>query len=380
MTRTDELFRQAEFDRARREYESDRRTGDLVHAPLQLARIALLENRLADVARELSAVKLEGSDAQMAKRLLAEALRRQDRFGEAADQEQALGETARADRSRVLAELIPYAISGAASAIVPLAQVDPLPVLELTVNGEAATFFLDTGAWEIILDASFAARIGVEAFGDVAGRFAGGLQADLQMGIADSIELGSMRVANVPVHVKPMPEAAQIFGRRMDGILGTVFLYHFLSTINYADAKLVLEPRSAQPAGGASMSFWLYGQHIILTRGRLNGVGPMLFHVDTGMAGGGFLCGQHTLEQAGIAVDEGSAQEGAGGGGTVRVVPFEVERIALGRVERGPIQGMREDAFPPEIGGLALSGIVSHDFFRPGSLTIDAERMELRIG
>ena len=106
----------------------------------------------------------------------------------------------------------------------------------------------------------------------------------------------------------------------------------------------------------------------------------MLFHVDTGMAGGGFLCGQHTLEQAGIAVDEGRTEEGVGGGGAVRVVPFEVERIALGRVERGPIQGMREDAFPPEIGGLALSGIVSHDFFRPGFLIMDFERMELRVG
>lgn len=380
MTQADELFRQAEFDRARREYESDRRTGDLVHAPLQLARIALLENRLADVARELSAVILEGSDAQTAKRLLAEALRRQDRVGEAADQEQALGETSRADRSRVLAERTPYAVSGATSAIVPFAQVDPLPVLELTVNGQAATFFIDTGAWEIILDASFAAQIGVETFGGVAGRFAGGLQADLQMGIAGSVELGGMRVANVPVHVKPMPEAAQIFGRRMDGILGTVFLYHFLSTINYANAKLVLEPRSAQPSGGVPMPFWLAGQHLILAQGRLNGAGPLLFHVDTGLAGGGFLCGPQTLARAGIAVDESRAEGGVGGGGPVRVVPFEMQRLALGPVERGPIRGMRMDAHPGEIAGLAVAGIISHDFFRLGFLTMDFERMVLHVG
>ena len=106
----------------------------------------------------------------------------------------------------------------------------------------------------------------------------------------------------------------------------------------------------------------------------------MLFHVDTGMAGGGFLCGQHTLEQAGIAVDEGRTEEGVGGGGAVRVVPFEVERITLGTVERGPIQGMRDSAFPQDLSGLALAGLVSHDFFRPGFLTMDFERMELRIG
>jgi hypothetical protein len=380
MTRGDELFRQAEFEQARRLYESDRRAGDRTHAVLQLARIALLENRLADVASELSDIEMDGSDAQTAHRLLAEALRRQDRFGETAAHEEALGEAARAERSRALAERSPYAVSGAASAAVSFSRVDPLPVFELRINGRAATFFLDTGGWEIILDAEFAEKAGVRTFGSVTGRFAGGLQADLRMGIAESVELGDMRVVAVPVHVKPMREAAQILGCRIDGVLGTVFLYHFLATIHYADAVLILEPRNATPEGGATVPFWLHGQHFILTRGTLNGVGPLVFHVDTGMAGGGFMCGRHTLDQVGIPIDEGRAEEGIGGGGPVRVVPFGVERIGLGPVERGPIRAMCGEAIPPEIAGIALAGVVSHEFFRPGFLTIDAARMELRIG
>ena len=380
MTRADELLRNAELAEARAEYERERRTGDAPHAVLQLAQIALLENRVDDVARELSGVRLVGEDARRRDRILAESCRRRDRFAEAAPFEEAVGQTALAARSPQLAKCDPYAISGTLPASVPFTQVDPLPVLEVRVNDQPATFFLDTGACEIYLDSDFARRVGIPTFGHVNGQFAGGLQAELQVGIADSVELGSIRVTNVPATVKTLDETEQIFGCRMDGILGTIMLYHFLSTIHYADAKIVLEPRDVHASAGASMPFWLAGQHLILAQGRLNGVGPMLFHVDTGMAGGGFLCGPQTLARAGIAVDESRTEEGVGGGGAVRVLPFEAREIALGAVARGPIQGMQMDPFPEAMGGLALSGTISHQFFLPGFLTIDIERMELRVG
>ena len=382
MTRGDELLRRAAFDEAGAWFE-DAAAGGSAEARLKLGEIALLRNDLAEAESHL--VKLVPSDDEAIvaerDRFLAEMWTRQDRFGEAAPRERAIGQDARADRAEAIPETGAYLVSGADNAVVPFVRTDPLPVLEATVHGETAKLFIDTGAWELILDDRFAERVGIRTFGAVRGQFAGGRTADVEVGLADVVSLDSMDVRNVPVHVKAMePMTRSVLGEELDGVIGTVFLYHFLSTLDYANGALRLEPRGSRPSTVAqAVPFWLAGRHFVLAQGEVNGHGPMLFHIDTGLAGGGFLCGPSTIERAGIALDETRAAEGMGGGGPVRVIPVDIEQLALGPVRRGPVQGIFAEAHPSEAYGLELGGIVSHQFFREGSVAFDFDRMRLHI-
>ncbi|MBE0634734.1 aspartyl protease family protein [Candidatus Bipolaricaulota bacterium] len=382
MTSGHDLFRQGEFEKAEERFLHDVDSGQATQAAgLKLAELALLRNDHSGVNRWLKAAGTDGEATKTRNTLLAESYSRRDMFAQAAPLERALGQCARADRAQALANCPANEIRGSSSVRVPFTQIDPLPVIEATVNGEPALFFLDTGGWELLLDSKFAARVGIPSFGAVQGSFAGGRKADIEVGIADSVGLGDMHVANVPVHVKPMDAVTQhVFGRALDGVLGTVFLYHFMPTIDYAGQQLVLEPLDAPPPSDkANIPFWLAGRHFVLAKGSVNGVGTGLFHIDTGLAGGGFMCPQSTIERAGIELDETKAFEGMGGGGPVRAIPFDIERLSLGSVDRGLIQGIYSEGFPEEAYGVALTGIISHQFFREGSVTFDFQDMSLYV-
>ena len=62
-------------------------------------------------------------------------------------------------------------------------KTDPLPLVSVRVNGgEEVTFFIDTGASEVLLDKDFARELGIPKFGSVQGTFSGGRRADVQSG------------------------------------------------------------------------------------------------------------------------------------------------------------------------------------------------------
>jgi len=70
--------------------------------------------------------------------------------------------------------------------------------------------------------------------------------------------------------------------------------------------------------------------HFMLTEGRLND-GPIdLFFVDSGLAGGAFTCPASMLEAAGIVRGSTGIAEGKGGGGAMKVWPFDVAALSLG--------------------------------------------------
>ena len=50
---------------------------------------------------------------------------------------------------------------------------------------------------------------------------------------------------------------------------------------------------------------------------------PALLFVDTGLAGAGVKLAERVIKEAGIKLQEDKAYEGAGGGGTLEIVPVE---------------------------------------------------------
>jgi hypothetical protein len=147
------------------------------------------------------------------------------------------------------------------------------------------------------------------------------------------------------------------------------------------------------------MPFWLAGDHLLLAWGRVNQSPPVLLYlrhnwtvsgerierelgfvlVDTGAAGVGFTGPKSILEEAGIKLAPGAETEGVGGGGAVKITPFSLAELSLGSARETDLTGVY-GAFPETLewgNDFRIAGLISHQFFRGYSLTLDFERMRL---
>lgn len=361
---------------------------------LELGYLALLRNGSVAAEQRLSAALQVKPKLKEAQALLAEVYYRRDDFGRAAAFFEKAGQGAKARKLAAFAGRQPYRIEGASPiARLPFVRTDPLPVVTVRVNGsEPGRFIIDTGGGELILDRVFAEKVAAARFGAERAYFGGGKTAPVEHGRVDSVVLGDLTVHDVPVNIMDLGAVGPALGEaRIDGIVGTVLLYHFLSTIDYANGELVLErrgagaldraPGDAACAGDVELPFWMADDHFIVTWGAVNSGPPMLFFVDTGLAGAGFTCPPSTVKAAGLELRQDQAGTGQGGGGEMAVVPFVVDELSLGEVRRQRVDGLA-GPFPPQLEsdlGFRLGGLISHQFFRSGALTLDFAAMRLRV-
>jgi predicted aspartyl protease len=265
---------------------------------------------------------------------------------------------------------------------IPFVQRDPLPMIAVKADGVDALFLIDTGAPTVVIDPDFAKELGVQARAAGTGTFAGGRQAPVSAAVLPHLTLGSVTLDRVRVNVLPTRELPFGNGRRIDGVLGTGVLMHFLSTLDYGGNQLMLRPRGAtmDTAGATIVPMWLVGDHFMFARGSINDAPVGLLLVDTGLAGGGVMPSAAEVNAAHIALDRAHAGTGIGGGGPVTIVPFVAARVSLGSFVRQNVSG----SYTPEGSPLGafpfkVDGVVSHQFFSPGSITFDFAAMQLRL-
>ena len=268
---------------------------------------------------------------------------------------------------------------------------EPLPVVAVRVNGgREVTFFIDTGASEVVLDTDFARELGMPSFGTVQGTFSGGQKAPVRQGRVDSLTVGDWTVRNLPVVSIPLRQLSQGLGvKRIDGIIGTTLLYHFLATLDYPRGELVLRRKNpeAMQRLSATMSrtmiaipFWMASDHFMVGWGRVEAMAPTLLFVDTGLAGAGVKLAEPVLRQAGVTLDEGRAYQGAGGGGVLKIVPYTIRRLSFGALREDNVAGLYDGPFPWENSfGFHLAGMVGHDFFKRHAVSFDFQSMRIVI-
>jgi hypothetical protein len=360
----DTLRAAGEFAAAARAYEATLKASPAETGALAgLAQIRLYENRVDDaMALAQRALATEPSN-QTALVALETAEQRKAAFAD--------------DR---------YQISGLPSElVVPFVVTDPLPVVQVSVGGRQAHFMIDTGAPDIMLGADLAQELGVQVHSAGEGVFLGGARAPVQVGILPELQIGAVKIANVPAHIL---RAAPRFPNqefKIEGVIGTGFLMHFLSSLDYCQGRLVLRPRDAsskdeQLAAGKGANvvpFWLAGDHFLVSRAHLQRGSEGLFVVDTGGAGIGLGATKATLEEAGIPIDPTAVQTRKGGGGEVTVIPFR-SGATLGSMTVEDVPG----AYTPNGDPYAsyrfkVSGALSHGFFRHSSVTFDFDAMRL---
>jgi hypothetical protein len=185
----------------------------------------------------------------------------------------------------------------------------------------------------------------------------------------------------------PLRQLSQGLGaKRIDGILGTTLFYHFLATLDFPNGELVLRRKDATSltqftasAGNSdAVPFWMAGDHFMVGWGRVEALPPSLLFVDTGLAGAGIKLAQSVIRQAGIKLEEDKASVGAGGGGTLRIVPYVVYRLSFGDATEDNVPGLYDGPFPWQTSfGFELAGMVGHDFFKPYAVTLDFANMRI---
>jgi predicted aspartyl protease len=352
---------------------------------LRLGEIALLSNRLDHAEKLLTeAVKLKPEE-KAAKSLLAEVFYRRDEFQKAAPFFRSVGRESVAEQLESFKGVSPNKIEGPEVTSLNFVITDPLPVVQIRVNnGEPVNILIDTGGAALIIDNEFAKEAGAVQFEAETGTFAGGKKAAVHQGKVNSVTLGEFTVKNVPVAILPTRRFSSIFGgTRIDGIIGTVLLYHFIATLDYPGGQLILRRRTeqnlkkvekeAKEQGAIVVPFWMAGDHYMHAWGTVNKSEPMLFFVDTGLAGGGFTCPESTVRKAGIKLQEDKASEGIGGGGRVRAIPFMVNELTLGDAKEHNIRGIfaSNTRGLGKVVGFQVGGVISHGFFRSYAVTFD---------
>src|SRR6476620_2676428 len=369
-------------------------------AIVQLGRIALLSNRLNDAQKWLEkAITLQPGNTDP-KVMLAEAFYRRDDFQKAAAALNGVDvsgnklireqyPTLNVAKLESFKGQTPYELTGnGTSTRVKFVKTDPLPLLNVRVNGgKEVTFFIDTGGSEVTLDTEFAKELGVPQFGAVQGTFSGGQHAEVQIGRIESLTVGDWTVKNVPTAMLPLRQLSEGFGvKQIDGIIGTTLFYHFLTTIDYPRGELVLRRKDAKsleefkksPGKRVVVPIWMASDHFMVGWGRVETLPPSLLFVDTGLMGAGVKLAESVIKEAGIQLEENRAAQGAGGGGTLRIVPYTVHQVSLGDIKEENVQGVYDGPFPFEnTYGFYLAGMVGHEFFRPYAVTFDFQNMQI---
>ena len=368
-------------------------------ATLQLGRIALLSNRLDDAQKWFEkAIALKADEADP-KVMLAQAFYLRDDFQKAA----AALNGVDVNSNKLISEQYsilnvamlesfkgqtPYELDGnGTSTRVKFAKTDPLPIVNVRINGgKEVTFFIDTGGSVVTLDPDFAKELGIPQFGAVQGTFSGGQHAEVQIGRIESLTLGDWTVKNLPAAMLPLRQLSEGFGvKQIDGIIGTTLFYHFLTTMDYPHGELVLRRKDAKnleefkksPGKRVTVPIWMGGDHFMVGWGRVETLPPSLLFIDTGLMGAGVKLAESVIKEAGIKLEENRAAQGAGGGGTLKIVPYTVHQVSLGDIKEENVQGVYDGPFPFEnTFGFHLAGMVGHEFFRPYAVTFDFQNMQ----
>jgi hypothetical protein len=399
----DRLFRAGQFSGAAEQYAkiAAAQPGDY-SATLQLGRIALLSNRLDDAEKWFGkAIALRPGDADP-KVMLAEVYYRRDDFEKSAASLSGVDvsgnpligaqyPTLNVAKLQSFKGQTPYEVHGDGQTTrLKFLRTDPLPLVSVRVNeGDEVTFFIDTGGSEVMLDTEFGRELGVPNFGSVQGTFSGGQHAEVQQGRIESLGVGDWTVKNLPVAMLPLRQLSEGLGaKRIDGIIGTTFFYHFLATLDYPHGELVLRRKNATnlqqfvATSGQSVAvpFWIASDHFMVGWGQVEALPPALLFVDTGLAGAGVKLAESVIKEAGIKPEEDKAFAGAGGGGNLKIVPYVVHRLSFGQVQEENVAGLYDGPFPWEdLFGFHLAGMVGHDFFKSHAVTFDFENMKILL-
>lgn len=219
-----------------------------------LAMVDFYENRLGSCLLGLrKAVSIDPDEPDYVFNL-GQAAARNERYREAADAYERfliIAPKTDADRRARIIGLIDflrylgrqgalYVPSGSARTSVPFDSFDNRPILTVRINGEKRPlrFVLDTGSGMSVVSDQTAKKIGLKpvARGGMARAVGGGGKFEIVYGYLNSLEIGDVRVENVPVYIRRFFDT----NIPVDGYLGLSVVSKFLASLDYGTKQVTL--------------------------------------------------------------------------------------------------------------------------------------------
>jgi hypothetical protein len=195
------------------------------------------------------------------------------------------------DYLRALSDIPAYQFTTLPSDELPLRIGRPdVPRIDVRVNQaqEPTQAVIDSGAVLSIVSERLALARSIKRLPVTDGTFYGllGEPITVRFGLLDSLELGAVRIENVPVAIMP-DDKMRFFvtGRkefRIDFLLGANLLKEFRIELNFSRNRVLftrLTPRDRRPDPNQNLFFVTFRPH---TRGTVNKRGWYLFVIDTG--------------------------------------------------------------------------------------------------
>lgn len=361
-------------------------------ARLRLAQLALLANRPLSALGELTHLPAPLADSDQVLRLHAIAAYRAGRLDEAAASYHRLG---RHGLAGVLTRLS-HAHTDSTAATAPADSVScrldwlrhqPLPVIRAELNGEPAHLVIDTGCAELMLDTAMAGRLGLSAGTPERAELAGG-HGSVAYGILAELGLGHVRLRQLPIQLGALDTVFRPFFPELPihGILGCAVLSRFHSRLDYAARALHLtapnvataESGLATTAAGRGTPFWLAGLYTPVARAQLNGHYTIQCFLDTGMSGAALALAPSSLPGLGLTPADDDTHTGYSAGGSISVPTLTLDEVVFAGHTRHSLPALVLPRFALERRfGFRLGGLLAHDFFAGGSLSLDFHTMHL---
>ncbi|WP_163506046.1 aspartyl protease family protein [Fodinicola acaciae] len=387
----DALFAAGKFEQAGRAYEEIlRKEPENLRAARQRGYVGLLSNRFTEAEKYFKvALRLAPADKET-NWLLGDCYIRQDKFALSVPCWQAAGEEAYATWFAAVRGN-PYEIHGDTGRV-PFLRMDPSVQVQASVNGgPLKRFSFYTGAPWLGVSAAVAKEAGLKSVYKQKTEFENGF-VWMYFGMLDSFKIGGIEVRNVPVGWSE-PAGADVPPQTDDGLIGTWFFYHLLTTFDYAGRSLILRRRTSEAArkaraGSKPLPMWLALEHYVHSQGSFAGStdsGPRVVGVNLGgnseiIAG---LRGK-TAEQLGIRSDYDREIGTFGSSHPAVVYPCYPNEVRLGDAVAKGVYCYNNPNQKPNVPwpygtGFDTIGWFSHCFWKPYNVTLDFTEMRLYI-
>src|SRR5215472_12577532 len=290
-----------------------------------------------------------------------------------------------------------YNLEGADHTLVQFESPDYRPVIMVRVNGskQFLRFVLDTGSGMSVLSEETARKMGVKpvARGGMARAVGGGGRFEIVYGYLDSLEIGDLRVTNVPVYIRHFFDEQNA----VDGYLGIAAISRLIATVDYGTNRLTLtRPRTndadttATRAPAAVIETQRPGINIPVrttASGFLSGevnIGgiskPLNFIIDTGATVTVLSAKAAAIDEAQPFIRQGKMKVYGAAGVEDNVRIATLPRVGIGAYSREWVDAAVLDLEPVnETAGFQQSGILGGNFLRHYRVIFDFSRGVVRF-
>jgi predicted aspartyl protease/cytochrome c-type biogenesis protein CcmH/NrfG len=159
-----------------------------------------------------------------------------------------------------------YMTGGASQATIPFELVNSRPIVSVRINGAKTPlrFVVDTGSGMCVLSTQTAERMNIKpvAQGGLARAVGGGGRFEIVYGFLTSLQMGEVRVENVPVYIRHFHNQHEA----VDGYIGLSVLAKYVASFDYGTQQMALTrhtERSVQVRPFADTAVPLNSNHVM---------------------------------------------------------------------------------------------------------------------